>query len=131
MAPRINFKEDAKAATFRRQRGLCAVCGRSLNELLRTTDMQAMHAHHVLPAALGGDGSVDNCVYLCGGDKSEDPDIGSSHPDGCHYRVHAEGDYRSGVTAPPSYYTFSHAGDISAHAAWVRRMNKILGLPHR
>lgn len=117
MADRLEFSEPIERKVFLRQQGRCAVCGHDLNMLLRNTDMEAINYHHVVPAACGGDASEENCVALCTASK------GTHRYYSCHYRVHAEGRYRSGMVAPPEYYEYSHGHNKLGHEAWVKRMH--------
>ena len=110
MARPFEFSQAVKDEARLRQDGVCAVCGHSLDDTEE-------HAHHVVPNQSGDAKKpedawirgVDNCVVLC---------------DVCHYRVHEDGQYRTGATAPPSYYEHSHGNHRAEHLDWVAQMNK-------
>lgn len=111
MARAFDFDDSVKRNAFRRQQGLCACCGEDLADLYD-------NAHHVVPNQRGrarnpGDAWIaggDNCVVLC---------------DTCHPRVHADGHFRDGATAPPDYFRFSHGKRAGEHRHWVERMNRL------
>ena len=92
-----------------RQNGLCAHCGRKMDDLWE-------EAHHAIPNQSGNPNNPDhdwlrtedNCVVIC---------------DPCHSRVHND-NTRTGAVAPPEYYEYSHGGDSIRHSAWVRRLNQ-------
>lgn len=98
-----------KKVTRLRQDGMCAVCGDSLDDIYE-------HAHHVIPNQSGEADNVDhewlkmadNCVVLC---------------EQCHNRVHADGHYRSGPVAPPSYFKYSHGTSKTRHNYWLSEMS--------
>lgn len=83
----MKFSESTKQRSRFRQRGKCVHCNESL-------DWQEEFAHHLYPHALGGADCVDNCVVLCGS---------------CHYRVHNDGRFRSGIVAPRDYFPYMNA----------------------
>lgn len=104
----FDFSDSVSNQAYFRQHGLCAVCGEEL------TDLEE-NAHHVIPNQTGIAGRKsdawlafeDNCVVLC---------------KMCHYRVHEDGHYCNGATAPTDYFEYSHALDQAAHASWARRI---------
>jgi 5-methylcytosine-specific restriction endonuclease McrA len=110
------FSENVKSEVFVRQKGRCALCGDGLNELLEDTAMQAIHFHHIHPKSADGDDSAWNCVALC---SDRYPAKGASSKDGCHYRVHADGRYKSGFVADREMFVFSHGHEDAVHEAWV------------
>ncbi len=108
MKRNFEFSEDVKRKAFFRQWNLCAHCGRSLVNVVD-------NAHHVLPNQVGSTKnandqwirSVDNCVIIC---------------DQCHERVHEDGRYRTGATALPEYFPYSHGRQTLEHQSWVSRI---------
>jgi hypothetical protein len=103
------FSAAVKNAAYLRQLGHCAVCNEDLADVID-------HAHHVIPNQSGTPGAAvhaflataENCVIIC---------------DMCHGRVHQNENFRSGAVAPPDYFSYSHAHDVPAHRAWVRRLS--------
>ena len=69
------FPTSVKEKAFKRQKGVCAYCGITLDppsfispsEVQRQTPerLVAAYAHHVRPDSHGGSGLERNCVYLC------------------------------------------------------------------
>jgi hypothetical protein len=80
----MKFTEITKSSARFRQQGRCAVCDDNLNWLIE-------HAHHIYPDSLGGIDHVDNCAIVC---------------EICHWRVHNDGNYRSLIVAPLSYFPY-------------------------
>lgn len=115
------FAEKIMATVYVRQKGRCALCGECLQWLLENTAMHSFQYHHVRPRMLGGDNSEDNCVLLC---TDTDPVKGDSSKDGCHYRVHADGQYTTGVVAGPEMFAFSHGHEYARHDLWVCRVRQ-------
>ncbi|MFO1305434.1 MAG: HNH endonuclease signature motif containing protein [Burkholderiales bacterium] len=110
MARPFDFHVGPKREARLRQEGRCALCGDVLDDLEE-------HAHHVIPNQSGDPrnpahrwiATAENCVILC---------------DMCHERVHADGRYRRGAVAPPSYYPHSHGSKASAHSAWAMVLDR-------
>ena len=108
----FDFAGKVKDEAYFRQRGLCALCGRSLRSLIE-------HAHHVVPNQAGVAGNPGhrwlrtavNCVVLC---------------DECHEEVHGNGDYRKGGTKFVEDFKYSHGKDRAGHERWVSHMHKIV-----
>ncbi|MFL9920380.1 HNH endonuclease [Paraburkholderia fungorum] len=115
------FTETVMRKVYVRQKGRCALCGENLQWLMENTAMHSVQYHHVLPRMLDGEDSEDNCVVLC---SDTDPVKGDSSKDGCHYRVHADGRYRSGVVAGPEMYIYSHGHEFAKHQLWVRHVKE-------
>ncbi|MDR3100266.1 MAG: HNH endonuclease [Paraburkholderia sp.] len=115
------FSEEIMRKVYVRQKGRCALCGRSLDWLLKNTAMHSFQYHHVMPRMTGGKDAEDNCVVLC---TDIDPVKGDSSKDGCHYRAHADGKYRSGVVAGPEMFAFSHGHEYARHELWIRRVRQ-------
>ena len=105
MARPFEFDDADRDEARLRQFCLCAHCGESLDDLVE-------HGHHVVPNQSGRPGqetdnwigTAENCVILC---------------DTCHYRVHENGRFWLGATAPPSYFPFSHGNNSLSHHLWV------------
>lgn len=116
------FDEPVRANVFVRQRGMCAFCGMSLNELLEETAMDWIEFHHLMPPRLGGRNDADNCVALCTYTSAKD-----KTKDGCHYHVHQRGRF-AGAVAGPRDFKFSHAHEQAARDAWILRWIKTYGL---
>ena len=64
-----DFPQSVKEAAFARQAGLCGACGVKIFPprpgAPRSPGMYPGEAHHLKPVKHGGDGSIDNCIYLC------------------------------------------------------------------
>ncbi len=82
----MSFSNLTKYKARFRQWGKCALCGESLDNIEE-------FAHHLWPESQGGPDKEDNCVILCGN---------------CHYRVHNDGNYRSCIVAPLSYFPYAN-----------------------
>ena len=110
MKQKFYFTDTVKRSVFFREWNLCAHCGKSL---VNEWD----NAHHVLPNQTGSAGneadewlrSEENCVMLC---------------DACHGRVHENGNFRTGATALPEYFPYSHGRQTLLHHSWVNRIKK-------
>lgn len=109
MSRPFEFTPRIKKAARLRQFGRCGCCGDRLEDIEES-------AHHVVPNQSGHRdnpahawiGGVDNCVIVC-------------HI--CHDRVHEDGKTRYGLTAPPSYFRFSHGPELGEHRVWLHKMN--------
>ncbi len=62
-----DFSRATKRSAITRQTGLCAFCGVTLKTPWTAGEYQGF-AHHLQPLRHGGDGTLENCVYLCWGD---------------------------------------------------------------
>lgn len=113
------INEDTRRAVFRRQEGYCALCGRKFTEL--DDAGMSINFHHVYPAQFCGPGDQENVVAVCRGAYSGIDNLS------CHYRVHANGSFGSGIVAPPSYYEYSHGLSKVAHRHWAAGMQARFG----
>lgn len=52
------FDENTKRATYEKQNGCCALCGKPFK-------IEDMHADHIVPWSRGGHTTPDNCQMLC------------------------------------------------------------------
>ena len=123
MGRQCHFAPHTKKRVLARQRGRCAICGMRLSGLAAaspvvTDSPLVINFHHVVPAQLGGDRSEDNCVAVCRGEVPGTDNLS------CHYRVHYDGRFGTGIVAPPAYFRFSHGRDRQEHEQWVRRMSQ-------
>jgi len=66
VARKGDFLMSTKHAVIKRQSGVCAFCGVSLDTPLSDGEYKG-YAHHLKPLRHGDDLSTDNCVYLCWG----------------------------------------------------------------
>ena len=102
------FRNGTALEARLRQEGLCAVCGRSL-------DNQEEFGHHVVPNQCGNPAdpshewlrTVLNCVVVC---------------HSCHMRVHQDGKTSKGAVAPPGYFRWSHK-KRAHHRAWAQQVD--------
>jgi len=113
MVRQFDFNKDAKDSAYFRQWNKCAHCGVSLVDYVD-------HAHHVVPNQSGNLANskhaclteIDNCVMLC---------------ETCHIRVHQDGRFRTGATALPDYFLYSHGPDRATHEKRVKQLNTLPG----
>lgn len=113
------INEGTRRAVFRRQEGYCALCGWKFADL--DDAGMTLNFHHVYPAQFNGPGDHENVVCVCRGAYAGMDNLS------CHYRVHADGAYGSGVVAPPSYFRYSHGLSMVSHHHWVARMESRFG----
>ncbi len=118
------FSESVMAAVFARQRGKCAFCGRSLNQMLRDTAMNAPEYHHVQPQSAGGADDADNCVALCTYSSRDD-----KTKDGCHYHIHQRG-YYAGAVPGPEVFKFAYR-NAAERESWVATWTATYGYPDK
>ena len=60
MSTRAEFSPKTKVLAFKRAGGRCEKCG---NKILAANG--PVQYDHIVPAAIGGDNSIDNCQVLC------------------------------------------------------------------
>ena len=82
----MSFSNLTKNQARFRQRGKCAHCGQSLNELDES-------AHYLLRENFGGPDKEENCVILC---------------QGCHSTVHNNASFQSSYLAPLSHFPYAN-----------------------
>jgi predicted restriction endonuclease len=66
MARKGDFSKKTKKEAIRRQGGVCAFCGVTLNTPWSEGEYRG-YAHHFRPLKHGGSDQLENCVYLCWG----------------------------------------------------------------
>ena len=70
------FPPSVVNAAWVRQKGRCAKCGKKLVKGNQDCGVEgAWHAHHRLPADIGGTDTLDNCIIFC-----------TNTPD-CHFTI--------------------------------------------
>jgi hypothetical protein len=107
----FDFSDTVKWETMLRQEYRCGACKRDLRKI-------PDEAHHVVPNQSGNRSNPAhrwlkesiNCIFLCYE---------------CHEEVHEDGNYQTGHVPLPSFYKFSHGGDIKAHRKWVVELNRL------
>jgi hypothetical protein len=135
----FEFPKSVKDAAWIRQDGKCAICGESLEAILKgevsstgvwetdeeyfDEDNDSIEAHHIVAvqSAIANNTediilrSVDNCVYVC---------------KRCHTNAAHGGNTREGGMRPPEEYRYSHGGKNNAQrlvwladimAIWIQK----------
>ncbi|MCI0404729.1 MAG: HNH endonuclease [candidate division Zixibacteria bacterium] len=82
----MSFSNLTKSQARLRQRGKCAHCGESLNEMEES-------AHYLLRESSGGPDKEENCVMLC---------------QNCHSIVHNNASFQSCYVAPMAYFPYAN-----------------------
>ena len=114
----FDFNGTTRAEVRRRQRYVCAHCGR------KDTGKEDFNVHHVIPDQAGGDKNNPDHAFL----RTTLNGVALCHQ--CHVEVHEDGKYKHGAL-PYSFkwYQYSHGKKRRIlHLAWIEKLEKLAPL---
>jgi len=115
----FDFSEATKDEVHKRQRYVCARCGKKLTG----REEHPYGVHHVIPD-LAGDKDNTNHAFMATADNA----VALCHE--CHKEAHEDGKYKHGAL-PYSFrwYRYSHGRPINKqHYAWIKKLEELAPL---